>query len=55
MSCTGARTLGSVVTVTGATPKSAIWEGTQIRRSIWKVVARKENREMESRRKEMRD
>jgi hypothetical protein len=38
--------------VTGAAHRSAIWE---IRRSIWKVVVRKENRRMESRRKERRN
>jgi hypothetical protein len=44
--------------VTGAAHRSAIWESAQIweiRRSIWKVVARKENRRMESRRKERRN
>jgi hypothetical protein len=56
MSCTGARTPGSVAPVTGAAHRSAqgaqIWE---ISRSLWKAVARKENRSMESRGKERRD
>jgi hypothetical protein len=45
LSCTGARTPGSVAPVTGAAHRSAIWE---ISRNLWKAVARKEIRRMES-------
>jgi hypothetical protein len=56
MSCMSARTLGSVAPVTGAVhrstqiARSAIWGAQiwEISRNLWKAVARKEIRRMES-------